>query len=159
MRYILLLAIIFTLAFGASAARLGKRDAVKFGTNQLGEEVEGVDNRGQEARAKQGYEFRRQNDSSIVVIKMGRRGAPGIQVGTLSCLVKGQPCTLHLYVKVALRCSSSGCLIVGVRGGAPKVEGARWESRPISLHDSQAIVIHLGFNTYMTQLRQHYAFL
>jgi hypothetical protein len=122
MRYSLLLAIIITLAFGASAARLGKRDAVQSGNNQLGEEVEGVENDGQQARAKQGYEFRRQSSSSVVVIKMGRRGTPGIQVGTLSCLVNGQACSLHLYVKVALRCSSSGCLIVGVRGGPPKVE-------------------------------------
>jgi hypothetical protein len=122
MKHILLSAIIFALAFSSFAAHMEKGNAGQSGNSQLGERVEGVDNRGQEAKVKSGYEFRRQNFSSVVVIRMGRRGAPGIQVGTLTCLDNGQACEIHLYGQSALRCSSSHCLIVGTRGGPPKVE-------------------------------------
>lgn len=119
MKLILLLAVVFTLAFGSAAARMEGGNFVNSGIGANTENVEGVILNKQKASAKPGYRFQRESSKSVAVMKI-IRGVAIRQVGTLTCTSDGgRTCEVFLNTNEA-QCSG-GCYFVGVRG-APRAQ-------------------------------------
>ncbi len=115
MKHILLLAIMLTLVFGSSAARTETSTARMSGMSANIAEIEGVKFNGSKALLKAGYEYQRESQSSLAVLKTSN--VARIQTGTLTCTRAGRgECTVKFYRERAA--CSSGCYFVGYRGGA-----------------------------------------
>jgi hypothetical protein len=119
MKYFLLLAVMFVLAFGSSAISTETRAVGGSNMNANAVDVEGVTiERQRLALLKPGYAFRRESRSSVSVLKTIRDA--GIQTGTLTCTrADKRACTVEINGDAA-KCSS-GCYFVGVRG-APRAQ-------------------------------------
>ena len=121
MKYILLLAVIFALAFGSSAARKETSGDGNHMSVANAPDVEGAIINNDRADAKRGYELRQENRHSVAVIKLLRNARR--QTGTLTCVssVKNATCDAAISSsKTFARCRGvSDCHFVGVPGGPP----------------------------------------
>jgi hypothetical protein len=115
MKHILLLAVLFILVMGSSAAQPDAPKAHVFDMVANAAEVEGVTiERQRLALLKPGYAFRRESRSSVSILKTVREAL--LQTGTLTCTrADKRACTVEINGDVA-KCSS-GCYFVGARGG------------------------------------------
>lgn len=117
MKHIVLLTILFVLAFGSSAAPNETPTAHASVLSANAMEIEGVELNGQyaqKARLKIGYQFQRESSSSVAVLKSSN--VARIQTGTLTCTRPGRGgCTVRVDRETAV-CSQS-CYFVGYRGG------------------------------------------
>ena len=115
MKHILLLAVMFALVFGSSAAPLETRAVGVSGVSATPEDVEGVIiERQRSALLKPGYAFRRESRSSLAVLKTTNNAA--LQMGTLTCIRPDKRACTAEFGGDRAKCSS-GCYFVGVRGG------------------------------------------
>jgi hypothetical protein len=118
MKYIVLVAVMFVLVFGAFAAPQGTPTARVSVVSANVVEIEGVEFSGrrypQKAWLKEGYQFQLESSSSVVVLKTSN--VARIQTGTLVCTRQGRgECTVQMSRSNAA-CSQS-CYFVGYRGG------------------------------------------
>jgi hypothetical protein len=114
MKYIVLVAVMFVLVFGASAARKETPTARVSVVSANVVEIEGVEFNGQKAWLKVGYQFQLESISSVAVLKTSN--VARIQTGTLACTRQGRGnCILRIDRNFAA-CSQS-CVFVGYRGG------------------------------------------
>ena len=119
MKHIVLLAVMFVLVFGASAAPNETTTAHVSVVSANIVEIEGVEFNGtrypQKAWLKVGYQFQLESSSSVAVLKTSN--VARIQTGTLTCTRQGRgDCTVRFDRNFAA-CSQS-CYFVGYRGGA-----------------------------------------
>ena len=116
MKYIVLLAVMFVLVFGATAAPNDTTTAHVSVVSANIVEIEGVESyKGQKAWLKVGYQFQLESSSSVAVLKTSN--VARIQTGTLTCTRQGRgDCTVRFDRNFAA-CSQS-CYFVGYRGGA-----------------------------------------
>jgi hypothetical protein len=114
MKHITLVAVMFVLVFGASAApeeTPTARDSVVSATVM---KIEGVEFNGQKAWLKVGYQFQLESNSSVAVLKTSNETR--FQTGTLTCTRHGRgDCTVRFDRSFAA--CSQGCVFVGYRGG------------------------------------------
>src|SRR5580765_601008 len=117
MKHIVLLAVMFVLVFGATAAPKETPTARVAVVSAYVVEIEGVEFSGrypQKAWLKEGYEFQLESRSSVMVLKTSN--VARIQTGTLACTRQGRgDCTVRFDRNFAA-CSQS-CYFVGYRGG------------------------------------------
>lgn len=117
MKYIVLVAVIFVLVFGASAAPKETPTARVSVVSANVEEIEGVEFNGrypQKAWLKVGYQFQLESISTVAVLKTSN--VARIQTGTLTCTRQGRgDCAVRFDRNVAT--CSEGCIFVGYRGG------------------------------------------
>jgi hypothetical protein len=114
MKHILLLAALFLLVFGASAAPQGTPTTRASVVSANVVEIEGVEFNGPTALLKTGYQFQLESSSSVAVLKTSN--VARIQTGTLTCTRPGKSgCRVKFYKERAT--CSSGCDFVGYRGG------------------------------------------
>ena len=112
MKHIVLLAAMFVLVFGASAAPKQTRAALVSGASANVVEVEGVEFNGQKAWLKAGYQFQLESSRSVMVLKTSN--VARIQTGTLTCTSQGRgDCTIRIDRSFAA-CSHQ-CYFVGSR--------------------------------------------
>ena len=122
MKRILLLAVVLTLAFGSSAARIEMREASDSGSGVNAQDVEGAGIRGDRAYAAKGYEFVQVSRSSFAVIKIVRNVRR--QTGTLNCVSSENHAACYTYISRYKREAECGCTdgryrFIGVPGGPP----------------------------------------
>ena len=114
MKHIVLLAVMFVLVFGASAAPKETPTASVSVASANVVEIEGVEFNGQKAWLKVGYQFQLESINSVAVLKTWN--VARIQTGTLVCTRQGKGnCILRIDGSFAA-CSQS-CYFVGYRGG------------------------------------------
>lgn len=119
MKYTLLLAVIFALALGSSAARVEERNIHDTEVKATPDNVPGVTIDGSRASAKQGYLFAVESRNSISVIKTSGKGARR-QVGTLVCVsADSSKCYAFLLSsRTEARCKDTDrCHFEGILGG------------------------------------------
>jgi hypothetical protein len=115
MKHILLLAVMFVLAFGSSAAPKETSTAPVSVLSANVVEIEGVEVYGQKAMLKRGYQFQLDSINSVAVWKTSN--VARIQTGTLICTRPGRGgCSVRIDRERAA--CSQGCIFVGVPGGA-----------------------------------------
>ena len=112
MKHILLLAIMLTLVFGSSAARTETSTARMSGMSANIAEIEGVKFNGSKALLKAGYEYQRESQSSLAVLKTSN--VARIQTGSLTCMGPKRGCRVDIYGERAV--CSNNCYFVGYRG-------------------------------------------
>ena len=126
MRYIILLAAIFILVLGSSAAQVAQRNVYNLEVETMTNDVPGVTLNGNErqASAKQGYVFAQESPKSISVIKIVGKGSAQLQTGTLECVPvsKTDPheayCAAFIQSKTLAYCQGRArCHFVGILGG------------------------------------------
>jgi hypothetical protein len=140
MKYILLLGVTITFAFGSSAVSMETRNVMNVEANGSASGVEGVTIENDRAYVKQGYEFVTENRHSLSVIKTNRNLR--LQTGSVNCTssVKNTTCDAFISggTNVAIcKGTNSSCHFVGIRGGVR--QGYR-----IARPDSPAIKIVLA---------------
>jgi len=117
MKHIVLVAVMFVLVFGASAAPKETPTTRVSVVSANVVEIEGVEFNGrypQKAWLKEGYQFQLESSRSVAVLKTSN--VARIQTGTLTCTRQGRgDCTVRFDRNVAA-CSQS-CVFVGSRGG------------------------------------------
>ena len=118
MKYIVLLAVMLVLVFGASASPNETTTAHVSVVSANVMEIEGVEFSGtrhpQKAWLKPGYQFQLESRSSVMVLKTSNEAR--IQTGTLACKRQGRgECSVQMSRSNAA-CSQS-CYFVGYRGG------------------------------------------
>lgn len=114
MKHVLLLAVMFVLVFGSSAAPKETPTARVSVVSANVVEIEGVQVNGQKALLKTGYQFQLESISSVGVWKTSN--VARIQTGTLVCTRPGRGgCSVRIDRERAA--CSQGCYFVGVRGG------------------------------------------
>jgi hypothetical protein len=122
MKYILLLAGIFALAFASPAARPETSSSYNSEVKATPEDVPGATIEEENtARAKAGYVFAQESRKSIAVIKVGGRSPARFQTGSLIC-VSPDNSTCDAFLggdKTVAACKGvhRGCHFVGVCGG------------------------------------------
>jgi len=118
MKHIVLVAVMFVLVFGASAAPKETPTTRVSVVSANVVEIEGVEFSGtrypQKAWLKEGYQFQLESRSSVMVLKTSNEAR--IQTGTLACKRQGRgECTVQMSRSNAA-CSQS-CYFVGYRAG------------------------------------------
>jgi hypothetical protein len=114
MKYIVLVAVMFVLVFGAFAAQ---KDTPTAGVSVVSANavvIEGVEFDGQKAWLKVGYQFQIESSSSLAVLKTSNEAR--IQTGTLTCTRHGRGACTVRFDRSFAACSQS-CVFVGYRGG------------------------------------------
>ncbi len=115
MKHLLLLAVMFMLVLGSSAAPTETRFVGDSGVSANPEDIEGATiERQRSALLKPGYAFRRESRSSLAVVKTTNNSA--LQTGTLTCIRPDKRACTAEFGGDRAKCSS-GCYFVGVRGG------------------------------------------
>jgi hypothetical protein len=114
MKHTLLIAVMFVLVFGSSAAPTETATARLSVVSANAVEVEGVEFKGQKALLKAGYQFQRESTSSVAVLKTSN--VARIQTGTLTCTRPGKGgCSVDIS-RTRAACSNN-CYFVGYRRG------------------------------------------
>ena len=114
MKHIVVLAVMFLLVFGASAAPQATPTKPVSVVSANVVEIEGVQVNGQKAWVKVGYQFQLESSSSVTVLKTSN--VARIQTGTLTCTRQGRgDCRVRVDRSFA-SCTQS-CYFVGYRGG------------------------------------------
>jgi hypothetical protein len=120
MKHILLLAAIFALVFGSTAARLERGTAGGSVVKSIADNVPGAIIDGWQASTKAGYEFAPESRNSVSVIKTGGRGSARLQTGSLMCVSAGKGnCDAFIVGgrSNAVCKDRERCHFVGIRGG------------------------------------------
>lgn len=120
MKVILLLTIIFSIAYVSSAERVEKRNIPASEVPVIADTVPGATIDGSRAKANPGYVFARESRNSVAVIRVGGRGTARQQTGTLICVsADNSTCDAALLRnKTEAVCRDlERCHFEGIRGG------------------------------------------
>ena len=112
MKHILLLAVMFVLVFGASAAPKETETARVSVMSANVVEIEGVEFNGQKAWLEVGYQFQLVSRHSVAVLKVSK--VARIQTGTLTCTSHGRGDCKVRFDRSFAACSQN-CVFVGYR--------------------------------------------